>query len=234
MMMAAPLRRTVAAKLSSRVFRGTFLPRAAALQPMSIAPIGTLPLPVPLSMRSTAAHCLMMSCGTSQKTHGANSSNMAGRGDARPADKFSRLVDVVGTGIHEGKLTAEVLVAIREAEKLLYLSTESDWLARLNPTAESLQRLRGEDKQRREAYDDMAHEILRHVRQGLQVVVAAYGDAAAAPRLEGRLRGHIVQSARPKARPAHSIQSSKSASITMGWMLLVSFCADQNTTRANL
>jgi hypothetical protein len=87
---------------------------------------------------------------------------------------------VVGTGIHPGHATVEVLQAMKGASKLLYGSGESEWVKELNPTAESLAAFREPQKDRYASYEEMTECILTHVRRGENVVAAFYGDAAIA------------------------------------------------------
>lgn len=86
---------------------------------------------------------------------------------------------IVGTGVTMAShVTAEALAYIRQAEKLLYLVTEPAmgiWLRELNPTAQTLDDLYGEGKPRHQTYREMTARIMDHVRQGLGVVVVAYG-----------------------------------------------------------
>jgi uncharacterized protein YabN with tetrapyrrole methylase and pyrophosphatase domain len=86
---------------------------------------------------------------------------------------------VVGTGIQLGShLTAEAQVAIKRADLVLSLVAEPvarAWLERLNPRTRSLHTLYRPGRNRAEAYEAMTEEILRHVRQGLDVCAAFYG-----------------------------------------------------------
>lgn len=86
---------------------------------------------------------------------------------------------IVGTGVTMAShITAEALAYIEQAEKLLYLVTEPAmgiWLRGLNPTAQTLDDLYAEGKPRHQTYREMTARIMDHVRQGLGVVVVAYG-----------------------------------------------------------
>lgn len=86
---------------------------------------------------------------------------------------------VVGTGIQLGShLTAEARAAIKNADVVLSLVAEPvarAWLERLNPRSRSLHTLYRLGRNRAEAYEAMTEEILRHVRQGLDVCAAFYG-----------------------------------------------------------
>jgi uncharacterized protein YabN with tetrapyrrole methylase and pyrophosphatase domain len=86
---------------------------------------------------------------------------------------------IVGTGVTmAAHITAEALAYITQAEKVLYLVTEPAmgiWLRDLNATAQTLDDLYAEGKPRHQTYREMTARILDHVRQGLGVVVVAYG-----------------------------------------------------------
>jgi uncharacterized protein YabN with tetrapyrrole methylase and pyrophosphatase domain len=86
---------------------------------------------------------------------------------------------VVGTGIQiVGQMTIEARYHIRNAEKLLFVVADSytpHWLAKLNPTAESLRHFYQTGKQRAETYQDMVEYILSWVRRGQRVCAAFYG-----------------------------------------------------------
>jgi hypothetical protein len=98
-------------------------------------------------------------------------------------------------GMH---LTAEARVAIEGADLVLCILAEPaarSWLATLNPRTRSLQELYQIGRPRAEAYTAIRDEVLRHVRQGLDVCFVLYGhpglfvtpshDAIAAARDEG-------------------------------------------------
>jgi len=95
--------------------------------------------------------------------------------------KTGRLL-VVGTGIlREGQQASiEVLHAIKNAEKVFFGSHSSQWVKRLNPTAEDLHSSRAPGKDRRQAYTEMVERILAPVRQGQTVVACFYGCASIA------------------------------------------------------
>lgn len=85
----------------------------------------------------------------------------------------------VGTGIRlAAHLTAEARAHLEGAEKLLYLVADpisTEWMHELNPSAESLGRFYERRKDRRVTYREIAEEIVRRVRMGLDVCVAHYG-----------------------------------------------------------
>jgi uncharacterized protein YabN with tetrapyrrole methylase and pyrophosphatase domain len=86
---------------------------------------------------------------------------------------------VVGTGIQLGThLTREARVLLESADVVLSVVAEPGMqavLEDLNPQTQSLHRLYEVGESRREAYAAMAEEILRHVREGKNVVAAFYG-----------------------------------------------------------
>lgn len=86
---------------------------------------------------------------------------------------------VVGTGIKAiSHLTIEAQAHIRDADKLLYLVADpvtERWLCDENPTAESLYRFYGTDKDRSQSYEEMVEELIRPVKAGLNVCCAFYG-----------------------------------------------------------
>ena len=86
---------------------------------------------------------------------------------------------VVGTGIRLGThLTREARLLLETADVVLSLVAEpvmESVLERLNPNTRSLHGLYELGARRSEAYEAMAEEILRHVREGKNVVVAFYG-----------------------------------------------------------
>jgi hypothetical protein len=86
---------------------------------------------------------------------------------------------VVGTGINgAGQATLEAIAGMRQAEKLYYGVTEPTtemWIRELNPTATSLARYYGDQKDRRQTYTEMTRELVEAVRSGLRVCAAFYG-----------------------------------------------------------
>ncbi len=86
---------------------------------------------------------------------------------------------VVGTGIQFGsQLTAEARVALERADIVLFLAAEprmKTFVESLNPNAHSLHGFYEIGERRAVAYEAMAEEILRRVREGLDVCVAFYG-----------------------------------------------------------
>lgn len=86
---------------------------------------------------------------------------------------------VVGTGIQYGAhITAQAERFIREAEKVLYVIPgpwAEPWMHSLNPTAESLIPLYGDNKRRLDTYGQMVVHIMKFVRQGLNVCAVFYG-----------------------------------------------------------
>lgn len=86
---------------------------------------------------------------------------------------------VVGTGIRLGShLTREARLLLEAADIVLSLVAEPGMqavLEELNPRTRSLHDLYELGENRAEAYEAMAEEILRHVREGKNVVAAFYG-----------------------------------------------------------
>lgn len=86
---------------------------------------------------------------------------------------------VVGTGIRLGAhLTREARLRLETADVVLSLVAEPGMqavLEELNPNTRSLHDLYELGESRAEAYEAMAEEILRHVREGQNVVAAFYG-----------------------------------------------------------
>jgi hypothetical protein len=86
---------------------------------------------------------------------------------------------IVGCGIRPGlQTTSEARSRLERADKVLYLLAEdvpTDWLHRLNASAESLAPLYRLDRPNAEVYEDIASTILAWVRRGLDVCVAFYG-----------------------------------------------------------
>ena len=93
-------------------------------------------------------------------------------------EKRGRLT-VVGSGIKAiSDYTLGALAEIRSADKVLYCVADpvtERYIHKLNPTAESLYGMYGNDKPRRETYQDMVDEILKYVRQDKRVCVVFYG-----------------------------------------------------------
>ncbi len=86
---------------------------------------------------------------------------------------------VVGTGIRLGShLTREARLLLEGADIVLSVVAEPGMqavLEKLNPETRSLHDLYEIGENRTEAYQAMAEEILRHVREGKNVVAAFYG-----------------------------------------------------------
>lgn len=86
---------------------------------------------------------------------------------------------IVGTGIQLGsQLTREARTAIATADVVLSMVAEpaaQAWLETLNPATRSLHTLYRVGENRRETYEAMTEEILRHVREGADVCAAFYG-----------------------------------------------------------
>lgn len=86
---------------------------------------------------------------------------------------------VVGTGIRLGShLTREARLLLEAADIVLSVVAEPGMqavLEELNPKTRSLHELYELGETRAEAYEAMAEEILRHVREGKNVVAAFYG-----------------------------------------------------------
>jgi uncharacterized protein YabN with tetrapyrrole methylase and pyrophosphatase domain len=86
---------------------------------------------------------------------------------------------VVGTGIELGsQLTPEARSALERADVVLSAVAEpamQAFLARLNSNTRSLHTFYELGESRTEAYEAMTEEILRHVREGLEVCAAFYG-----------------------------------------------------------
>src|SRR3989442_6105287 len=86
---------------------------------------------------------------------------------------------VVGTGIQLGThLTPEARIAVETADVVLSLVAEpvmQSSLEQMNPGTRSLHTLYEVGTTRRDAYEAMTEEILRHVREGRKVCAAFYG-----------------------------------------------------------
>jgi hypothetical protein len=86
---------------------------------------------------------------------------------------------IIGTGIRAvGQVTREGQQALETAERVLYLVADpvtERWIRRLNPTAESLYGYYGDDKPRKQTYQEMADRILEFVRKDIDVCAAFYG-----------------------------------------------------------
>jgi len=96
---------------------------------------------------------------------------------ADSAPKKGSLV-VVGTGLQIGHVTLEARAEMESADKLLCLAADpvtSEWLLKLNPSAESLQPFYAEGKNRLRTYNEMIDRILSSVREGQHVCAAFYG-----------------------------------------------------------
>ncbi|WLA39760.1 SAM-dependent methyltransferase [Bradyrhizobium elkanii] len=89
------------------------------------------------------------------------------------------LLTVVGTGIKSlAHMTTEAAAAIRHADKVLYGAGEPltiDWIVRNAKSAECLDVLYEEGKDRMLTYNAMAEVILSYVRSGLKVCVSFEG-----------------------------------------------------------
>lgn len=86
---------------------------------------------------------------------------------------------VVGSGIQRGThITAQADHAMREAHKLFYVIPgpwAEPWMLSMNPTAESLIPLYGDNKRRMDTYGHMVETIMKAVREGKRVCAAFYG-----------------------------------------------------------
>lgn len=86
---------------------------------------------------------------------------------------------VVGTGyLVAGQVTAEALAAIRQADVLFHLVSDRptrDWLATLNPRAESLYDAYRVGRRRDASYGEMVSRILAPLGRGANVCAAFYG-----------------------------------------------------------
>jgi len=86
---------------------------------------------------------------------------------------------VVGTGIGlYGQTTLEARTHIEGADKVFYLVADpvtSSWISELNPTAESLFRFYGRDKDRLTTYLEMTEHVLAGVRSDQNVCCVFYG-----------------------------------------------------------
>jgi hypothetical protein len=85
---------------------------------------------------------------------------------------------LVGTGHRfAGQVTLETLACLQKADKVFYIcdALTAEWLAKLNPTAESLDDCYAEGKNRQRTYNEMADRMLASVRAGLNVCTAFYG-----------------------------------------------------------
>ena len=86
---------------------------------------------------------------------------------------------VVGTGIQfGGQLTLEARIALERAEIVLFVVAEpatKAFVETLNPNTQSLTGFYEVGERREVAYEAMTEEILRHVREGLDVCAAFYG-----------------------------------------------------------
>ncbi len=87
-------------------------------------------------------------------------------------------LDIVGTGIRAvAQVTAEARRCIEAADLVLYATdaVTARWIERLNPRAESLDRLYAPGEPRRVTYERTVARILEAVRQGRRVCAAYYG-----------------------------------------------------------
>jgi uncharacterized protein YabN with tetrapyrrole methylase and pyrophosphatase domain len=86
---------------------------------------------------------------------------------------------VVGSGIQSvGHVTLETQRHIEQADRVFHLLTDpvtEDWLAGLNPRAETLVGCYGDGKPRMKSYQQMVKRILAAVRKGQRVVAVFYG-----------------------------------------------------------
>ena len=89
---------------------------------------------------------------------------------------------VVGTGIRAGlHLTQETRAHIEDADDVLYLLAEvapTEWIRRLNPSAESLLPLYRLDRDREDVYEEIVETTLTRVRAGRDVCLVTYGHPA--------------------------------------------------------
>ncbi|WP_332852301.1 SAM-dependent methyltransferase [Duganella sp. S19_KUP01_CR8] len=96
-----------------------------------------------------------------------------------PASTKRGALKVVGTGIRSiVDLSLGAEADIRAAAKVIYCVADpvtERQIHRLNPNAESLYRLYGNDKPRIETYQEMVSVILGYVRMGLSVCAVFYG-----------------------------------------------------------
>jgi len=86
---------------------------------------------------------------------------------------------VIGTGIHQGHLTAEAVAAMKRAERLFFMGNDH-YVKQINPAAEDLDAFRADGKPREWAYNDMVDRILVCVRNGENVCAAFYGHPGVA------------------------------------------------------
>lgn len=109
---------------------------------------------------------------------------------------------VVGTGIKSvAHITPEAAMAIRTADKVLYGAGEpltTDWIRKNARSAECLDLLYEEGKDRMVTYDAMAEVILSHVRQGLDVCVSFEGH----PGVYVHVAHRCIRLARAEGYPA--------------------------------
>jgi len=94
------------------------------------------------------------------------------------ADSRTGFLFVIGTGIRLGQISLEAKALIERSEKVLYCvadaATEA-YILSVNPDAESLYVFYGENKPRRETYDQMVSRIVECVRDGMRVCAVFYG-----------------------------------------------------------
>jgi uncharacterized protein YabN with tetrapyrrole methylase and pyrophosphatase domain len=86
---------------------------------------------------------------------------------------------IVGSGIQAVRqFTLESKQAIEQADKVLYLVTDpisEMWIEKMNPNSESLMHYYTQGKSRFDTYKEMTANILKYVREGLNVCAIFYG-----------------------------------------------------------
>src|SRR5689334_21463139 len=89
------------------------------------------------------------------------------------SDRTTGSLTIVGTGMQANRQTTlEARESIEQAEKVLFLvgsPTTGYWISRLNPTAESMDSLFEQGKDRLTTYLAIVEHILSFVRSGLRV-----------------------------------------------------------------
>ena len=92
---------------------------------------------------------------------------------------MSGSLTIVGTGYRlAGQATAESVAAMRRADKLFFVVSDSltaHWLGTLNENSESLADSYAVGKKRGDTYQEMVSRMLAPVREGLSVCGAFYG-----------------------------------------------------------
>jgi len=121
-----------------------------------------------------------------------------------PAGERGSLV-VVGTGyLVGGQMTAEARAHIEKAERFFHLVGDPvtrQWIASLNPRAESLADSYVPGKHRKDTYREMVDRILAPVRRGEEVCAAFYGHPGV-----GAIPGHAaIRQARLEGHEAHML-----------------------------